>query len=328
MLRWLSGAMLGLIGLFAVILNVPGTPPPPFSPYGIVKVNGANVPLGTHIGAWCGGIHYGQTTEITLYNSKTWYSNLDVRGDDPDTPAKDGCYANETVSFQIAGLLAQQTASWASVGPRLDLTAAGTLATPTPTPTHTPTPTPVPGASATPTPTPTPTLVVTSTPTRTPTLTAEPGATATATPTSTPTASHTPTVTPTVTPAPTNTPTVTLTATWTPTITPTATHTPTATPTATPLAPRYFADVEPDADHNNPALCDGDVDIADAQRIAGCWNQPIGPACPAGLDLDQSGVIDILDVIVDVNEWGWPDLPSRRQPAVALGWSSGAHESR
>jgi hypothetical protein len=200
--------MVGLIGLFAVILSAPGTPPPPFSPYGVVKVNGANVPLGTHIGAWCGGVQYGQTTEITLYNNETWYSNLDVRGDDPDTPARDGCYANETVSFQIAGLLAQQTAPWASAGPRLDLTAGGTLATPTPTPTNTPTPTLVPGASATPTPTPTPTLVVTSTPTRTPTPTAEPGATAT------PTAgvTNTPTPTPTPTAGATSTPTPTATA--------------------------------------------------------------------------------------------------------------------
>lgn len=224
--------MVGLIGLFVVILNAPGTPPPPFSPYGVVKVNGANVPLGTHIGAWCGGGQYGQTTEITLYNNETWYSNLDVRGDDPDTPAKDGCYANETVSFQVAGLWANQTAPWTSTGPRLDLTAAGSLATPTPTPTNTPTPTPVPGASATPTLTPTPTLVVTSTPTHTPTATAEPGATATPTPTPTAAATNTPTPTPTA--EVTNTPTSTSTA------TATATNTPTPTATTDVMTVRYY----------------------------------------------------------------------------------------
>ena len=31
-----------------------------------------------------------------------------------------------------------------------------------------------------------------------------------------------------------------------------------------------YADVQPNADHSNPALCDQDVDIADIQRIAGC----------------------------------------------------------
>ena len=41
-----------------------------------------------------------------------------------------------------------------------------------------------------------------------------------------------------------------------------------------------YADVQPNADHSNPALCDQDVDIADMQRIAGCWNRPISPSCP------------------------------------------------
>ena len=32
----------------------------------------------------------------------------------------------------------------------------------------------------------------------------------------------------------------------------------------------FFADLQPDAGHTNPALCDDDVDIADVQRVAGC----------------------------------------------------------
>lgn len=105
--------------------------------------------------------------------------------------------------------------------------------------------------------------------------------------------------------------------------TPTATDTPTVTPTATAVTPCYFADVEPNADHSNPALCDGDVDIADVQRIAGCWNQPLGADCLPGLDLDRSGVIDILDVIMDANEWGWRALPPRQRPSLAFGWRRG-----
>ena len=50
----------------------------------------------------------------------------------------------------------------------------------------------------------------------------------------------------------------------------------------------HYADVQPNADHAHPAACDQDVDIADVQRIAGCWNRPISPICPAGLDLNLS----------------------------------------
>lgn len=69
----------------------------------------------------------------------------------------------------------------------------------------------------------------------------------------------------------------------------------------------HYADVQPNADHNNPAACDDDVDVADVQRIAGCWNQSIGPACPATLDIDASGSLTVLDITLAAEEWGWPD---------------------
>ena len=67
----------------------------------------------------------------------------------------------------------------------------------------------------------------------------------------------------------------------------------------------HRADVQPNANHNNAQACDGDVDIADVQRIAGCWLQPIGPACPAALDLDGNGAIDLSDVVFAAGFWGW-----------------------
>jgi len=66
--------------------------------------------------------------------------------------------------------------------------------------------------------------------------------------------------------------------------------------------------VHPDASHVAPLFCDNDVDIADVQRVAGCWEQPVGPACPAALDFDNSGQVDIGDVITVAGEWGWPDF--------------------
>ena len=67
----------------------------------------------------------------------------------------------------------------------------------------------------------------------------------------------------------------------------------------------HRADVQPNSDHSNTDTCDGDVDIADVQRVAGCWLQPIGPACPAALDLDGSGAIDLADVVFSAGFWGW-----------------------
>jgi hypothetical protein len=195
--------MLSLSSALAVFLTTTqiafAVPPVPLNLYGIVKLNGLNVPLNTLIVGKCDGQVYGQTTEITLYNGDTWYGNLDVEGDDPETPAKDGCYPGETVSFEIADTLADQTTPWAGTSYQFNLTA---------------------------------------------------------------------------------------------TIAP----------------PCYFADVHPNADHSHPASCDGDVDIADVERIAGCWMQSIGPACPATLDLDLSGAIDTLDLATVAGEWGWPNF--------------------
>ena len=67
----------------------------------------------------------------------------------------------------------------------------------------------------------------------------------------------------------------------------------------------HVADVHPNSDHTNIAACDGDVDIADVQRIAGCWLQPIGPTCPASLDLDGSGDIGLPDIVIAAGHWGW-----------------------
>lgn len=200
--RLIGGALAGMMGLVLALPDSPAVPPPPFSPYGVVQVNSANVPLGTQITAWCGGAVYGQTTEITLYNNATWYANLDVSGDDPDSPGKDGCDPGETIRFNVGGLWADQTAAWSSSGPRLDLTASGNLATSTPTPTATAT-----AGVATNTPTATRTPTSTPTATRTPTATATGGvATNTPTATRTPTATHTPTTGPTATRTPTATP--------------------------------------------------------------------------------------------------------------------------
>ena len=113
---------LGALLLFLTAFVAAAAPPPPFSPYGTVKVNGANVPAGVEVSAWCGGVRQ-RTTQVMLYEGESWYFNLDVPGDDADTPLKDGCYGDETVNFMIGDLPANETAPWSSSGPQLNLTA-------------------------------------------------------------------------------------------------------------------------------------------------------------------------------------------------------------
>ena len=67
----------------------------------------------------------------------------------------------------------------------------------------------------------------------------------------------------------------------------------------------HFADVQPNVDHANPAACDGDVDIADVERVAGCWMRPLSAQCPAALDLNYSGGVDVEDILAAGEMWGW-----------------------
>lgn len=65
------------------------------------------------------------------------------------------------------------------------------------------------------------------------------------------------------------------------------------------------ADIEPNPDPSQPEVCDGDVDVVDVQRVAGCWEQSFSLACPTGLDIDDSGAIDLADIVFVAENWGW-----------------------
>ena len=207
-------------------------PPMPYSPWGTVQINGTPAPDGTPVTAWIGGVQYASC------QTAGGYYTMDVPGDDPDTPTKDGGLPGETVVFKVAGYTASPTGTWASgVSPQLNLSVT---IPPTSTPTNTPAPTATPTRTATKTPTPTATTTPTSTVTNTPSATATNTATHTpATPTSTRTITPTPTRTntPSKTPTPTATATGTATSTPTHTSTPGPTPTPSRTPTITPTRP-------------------------------------------------------------------------------------------
>jgi len=177
------GLLLLLVLAVASAATVRAVPPIPSTFYGTVKVGGANVPDGTAVTAWISGNQYGPVAYTFTYAGESWY-NIDVPGDDPETPGKEGGVEAETVAFRIGSSDAAQTGVWHSgVSALLNLTASGgPTSTPTPTPTSTLTPTSAPTSSATatatqtPAPTPTPTSTPTATPTPTATLTPSTGA--------------------------------------------------------------------------------------------------------------------------------------------------------
>lgn len=97
-------------------------PPSPHQVDGAARVNGAFVPEGTQISAWCGGIKFAEDS-TELYGSEAWYS-LMIPGDDLGTSQKDGCSSGETIYFKIGPVDADQTEIWlAGSTSRVDLTA-------------------------------------------------------------------------------------------------------------------------------------------------------------------------------------------------------------
>ena len=137
-------ALWSFILAFLLALPIIGTalaaPPLPSGFYGTAKTtDGANLDDGTQVTAWINGTQYVMTATQT-YNGESWYA-FDVSGDDPDTPGIEGGVAGDTITFQIGGQDALETATWASgSSTQLNLTVDG--GTPTPTPTVTPTSTP------------------------------------------------------------------------------------------------------------------------------------------------------------------------------------------
>lgn len=69
----------------------------------------------------------------------------------------------------------------------------------------------------------------------------------------------------------------------------------------------FFADVHPHSSQTNPELCDNDVDIADIQTVAACWNRPLDAAdCPPPLNTDGLGpYFSVGDIIATALRWDW-----------------------
>jgi hypothetical protein len=95
----------------------------PHQVYGLVRVNGAFVPAGTSVSAWCGMVRVAEDATI-MYEGQAWY-NLDIPAENAEMP---GCSSGDLVSFMIGNLEADQTLDWVEGGiSRLDLLASGQI---------------------------------------------------------------------------------------------------------------------------------------------------------------------------------------------------------
>jgi hypothetical protein len=116
----LTAASVALLITLTAVSATNAEPPRPFTPWGTVKIDGANVAAGTPVTAGCIGVQYASA----LATTQSRYL-LNVPGDDLSTSGvREGCRSGETVSFTVDGLPAEQTAAWSSgVYYHLDLTA-------------------------------------------------------------------------------------------------------------------------------------------------------------------------------------------------------------
>ncbi len=122
--------ILALTLVLAVVSAQPALafPPLPSSFFGTVKINGANVPLGTVVSARINGVQYASTT-VQLYQGNTVYS-LDVPGEDTDVPGIQGGSEGNTIVFFIGSIQANQTGIWHSgTNTNLNLTGSGVVPT-------------------------------------------------------------------------------------------------------------------------------------------------------------------------------------------------------
>jgi len=135
-----------LVLFFTLSLEAWAVPPIPATYSGTVRLDGVAPGGGVNVTASIGSLSWSTTTFQAA--GDTWYQ-IDVPGDDPDNPGKDGGEPGDTITFRVGGYNASPSGSWSS-GDHLNhnLSASSpptaTPITPTSTPTNTPIPTDTP----------------------------------------------------------------------------------------------------------------------------------------------------------------------------------------
>jgi hypothetical protein len=108
------------LALVLVLINssavLAGPPVNPNSFYGPVKISGANVPVGTAVTAWCGGVQYALSEYFYDPESGDTVYAFNVPGDISGTVPVEGCTDGQTIIFKVGTYTADQTAVWSSGG--------------------------------------------------------------------------------------------------------------------------------------------------------------------------------------------------------------------
>lgn len=119
LLSLLAAGLLGALGArpvqgrgFLAPTEGVAVPPLPSSFYGSVRVNGEAVPEGTVVRAMIEGQVYAEAQTVMVQGGSVY--SLDVPGDDPETPERDGGVEGCLIQFKVGGVMATQTATWHS----------------------------------------------------------------------------------------------------------------------------------------------------------------------------------------------------------------------
>ena len=92
--------------------------------WGTVTIAGRSIPADTPVTAWISDTQVARTT--TLLNGSASVYSLDIPGDDPDTPEREGGNTGEVVRFKIGPVWAKESGTWESGSVvNLNLTADG-----------------------------------------------------------------------------------------------------------------------------------------------------------------------------------------------------------
>ena len=165
-IRVIATLIILVIVLAICATGIQASPPPPCKFRGTVRLNGEFVSDGTKVSFWSDdwGTMWAEVDSFT-HEGESVYS-IQLGGDDPVTPEKEGPVQDEWVRFKVDGYDTGQRRQWRTAETVVeDLTATG----PTPTPSHTPTEGPTATNTATPSITPTATKTPEVTPTFSPT---------------------------------------------------------------------------------------------------------------------------------------------------------------
>lgn len=115
----IPSTFLALVLLLAVAASA-GPPPLPSSFWGVLTMNGARIALSAELVAYVDDVACGKAS-LFLYQDTTYYS-ISVKGDDPDTPIREGGVDGDVVQFRLNGVPLATTGIWVgSIVAQLDL---------------------------------------------------------------------------------------------------------------------------------------------------------------------------------------------------------------